>query len=168
MSFICHLDLVISHCFMKGFTLIELIVVIAIIGILAGIIVVATGGARTSARDARRVVDLQEVQIALEMYYNVYRSYPDDSGSPADSYDNLKDYLVPNYLSVLSKDPKDEDPYKYGYCASGTAAYVLWAGLEQYEDSLDNDYDTDLENCSCAIETEGGGAPPYEYCVKNP
>lgn len=59
----------------KGFTLIELLVVIAIIGLLASIVLVALNSARAKARDSRRMSDLHNVQLALEMYYDRYGTY---------------------------------------------------------------------------------------------
>ncbi len=47
--------------FKRGFTLIELMVVIAVIGILASIVLVSVNGGRAQARDAKRVEDLQSI-----------------------------------------------------------------------------------------------------------
>lgn len=60
----------------KGFTLIELLVVIAIIGLLASVVMVSLDSARGKGRDARRISDLRQMQIAVEMHYNNYGEYP--------------------------------------------------------------------------------------------
>lgn len=59
-----------------GFTLIELLVVIAIIGILSAVVLTTLEGARTKARDTRRVHDIKQLQLALEQYYLSNGHYP--------------------------------------------------------------------------------------------
>ncbi|MEK9175103.1 MAG: type II secretion system protein, partial [Patescibacteria group bacterium] len=54
----------------KGFTLIELLVVIAIIGILASVVLASLNSARAKSRDARRIADVKQIQLALELYYD--------------------------------------------------------------------------------------------------
>ena len=60
----------------KAFTLIELLVVIAIIGLLSTLSIIALNSARAKARDAKRVSDVKQIQVALEMYYNEMADYP--------------------------------------------------------------------------------------------
>ena len=72
-----------------GFTLIELLVVIAIIGLLSTLSIVALNSARARSRDARRVSDVKNIQMALEMYYNDHLKYPtstDDLASSSEAY----------------------------------------------------------------------------------
>ncbi|MDO8574966.1 MAG: prepilin-type N-terminal cleavage/methylation domain-containing protein [bacterium] len=60
----------------KGFTLLELLVVIGIIGLLASILVVNLTGARRRARDTKRVADIRNLQTASEDYYGKNGKYP--------------------------------------------------------------------------------------------
>ena len=61
----------------RGFTLIELLVVVAILGLLATIVAVSLTSARARARDARRVSDVRQLELALELYYAAHEEYPD-------------------------------------------------------------------------------------------
>lgn len=60
----------------KGFTLIELLVVISIIGLLSSVVLTSLGSARVKARDARRLSDLRQIILALELYYSDNDAYP--------------------------------------------------------------------------------------------
>ena len=67
----------------KGFTLIEILIVVAIIAILASVVLVGLGPTQQAGRDARRISDLHEVQNGLELYYNKCGYYPGTSSSLA-------------------------------------------------------------------------------------
>lgn len=61
-----------------GFTLIELIVVIAIIGLLSTVGLVALKSAREKSRDTKRIADIKTIETALELFYSTYNRYPDN------------------------------------------------------------------------------------------
>lgn len=60
----------------KGFTLIELMVVVAIVGLLASSILASLDNARGRARDASRIAEFREVMKSLELYRTNVGSYP--------------------------------------------------------------------------------------------
>lgn len=66
----------------SGFSLIELMVVISIIGFIASVILLGVSNARQKARDAKRVADMRLVSTLLENYFNSNRIYPTQA-SPA-------------------------------------------------------------------------------------
>ena len=61
---------------MRGFTVMELIIVIAIIGVLAGILVLSYDGVQANGRDAKRQSDMLSVKSQLEVYFNENGTYP--------------------------------------------------------------------------------------------
>ena len=67
----------------KGFTLIELIVVIAVIGILAGISIVGFGRYQLDTRNTRRSSSIISISEALEKYYDINGEYPSCSALSA-------------------------------------------------------------------------------------
>lgn len=102
----------------RGFTLIELLVVIAIIGILSSVVLASLNSARQKGRDAKRVSDISQIKLALELYFDSNRSYPTATSS-----------LVPSYIPVWPASPLAGDG-GYGYTASGTTGYILSAEIE--------------------------------------
>lgn len=62
----------------RGFTLIELLVVVSIIGTLATAGMVSYSSVRATARDAKRMSDVRQLQAALEIYYENHDAYPSD------------------------------------------------------------------------------------------
>ncbi len=112
----------------KAFTLIELLVVIAIIGILSTLAVVSLQNARKSARDAKRIADVKQMQTALELYFNDWQKYPVDviSGNQiASGTDHVYMVTVPSAPtpadSTTCSTVNDYDYYQVG---SGESYYL--------------------------------------------
>lgn len=61
-----------------GFTLVEILTVVAIIGTISSIGVVSYESVRASSRDVKRVSDLKQIQTAIELYFENNGRYPDD------------------------------------------------------------------------------------------
>lgn len=125
----------------KGFTLIELLVVIAIIGILSSVVLASLNTARAKGRDARRVSDIKQIQLALELYADQnLGKYPPTICTASVSCTAA---IAPTYISTLPKDPSTNNDYFYaalGGPASCTG-YHIGALLEQNNPVLTGDRD---------------------------
>ena len=115
----------------RGFTLIELLVVIAIIGLLSSIVLASLNGARKKGRDARRLADLKQLQVALELYYSSQASpgYP-VSTTVEDTKDVLTGLVSGGHISALPDDPLG-GAYHYVYkTTAGGTFYCLGTAFE--------------------------------------
>ena len=102
----------------KGFSIIELLVVVAVIGILVGITVISYVNIPKRARDSTRVEGIAAIAKALDLYYIDNGKFPSGkcttgctinsswSTTNDSSWANLEAALVPEYISSLPKDPK--------------------------------------------------------------
>lgn len=114
----------------RGFTLIELLVVIAIIGILSSVVLASLNSARESSRDARRLSDVRQYQLALELYFDDNSDYPTTG-------EGLEALVDGEYISATVTDPLGG---AYAYEASGTVDYCLGAALEgEVPENTDSD-----------------------------
>lgn len=98
--------------FLKGFTLLELLIVIAIIGILSTIAAVSYSSVQKKTRDTRRVNDMRSIQGAFEQYYSANNNAY--TCAPGTTY-------LPGGIPVDPK-PSPYDQY-VGACTGSTYTY---------------------------------------------
>lgn len=113
----------------RGFTLIEIMVVVIIIGLLAAVIVPSVMKRVDDAKVAKAKEDIQSLETALTMYYMDNSKYPTgDQGlgaliaQPADP--TLKNWKAGGYIERISKDPWGND-YVFTFPGTHGKAYDL-------------------------------------------
>ena len=127
----------------RGFTLIELMIVIAIVAVLSGIILSNMSDARKKGKDAQILTDLAQAKLALSNYYSVHGSYPNvstakESGSLVGGTEcsdinnpNWMPGMTPRYIPALPQSPLYTGPSGcaddagYGYGSDGTGYRFL-------------------------------------------
>ena len=140
-----------------AFTLIELLAVITIIGILAGLTLGAAGAVRRHGANSTAKAEVAALQAACDRYYADYNLYPSNSSiNPSSSFDpnNYKtagQVLFTNLVgsATLTAAPRTKryfepkpamvsvnyfiDPwgYAYGYNSDGTNAPLIWSTAGQ-------------------------------------
>ena len=105
----------------RGFTLLELLVVISLVGFLVGLGAVSYSKAQKDTRDARRKGDMKAVQSGFEEFYGENTRYPKDE-TEADTA----------VIGGLPIDPKNSGDYAYEVKYDGTlgVAYCACSLLE--------------------------------------
>lgn len=110
----------------SAFTLVELMVVVAVIGILAGIAVFNIPGIQKSARDSQRLSDLRQLQTILERVKVAEEAYP-LSNESYEVKDRAWGSLWNEYSYRVPKDPLPSQKYVY---VSDGLSYQLYAKFE--------------------------------------
>jgi prepilin-type N-terminal cleavage/methylation domain-containing protein len=156
---------------LSAFTLIELIVVVAIVGILATVVVINISKAQGKAKDTKRVADLQSIDkaIQLEAMTRPNATYYDSACNNvtwAVTDQNFSIFLIPSYMGKMPLDPVSRggaynNQYVYysektsqpdttkaghsgGSCDNPTYTsswYYLWTGLDTQNSKLANSTD---------------------------
>lgn len=118
----------------KGFTLIEILVVIAIIGALSALLVPNYMSTRERARDSQRKSDLKQIQKALEMYRQDQNPplYPTASAGRFGTCNNPFGSSTV-YMNKIPCDPLGPTPYYY-LPNNSTLTYTLCACIENKAD----------------------------------
>ncbi len=117
--------------FRKGFTLLEILIVLAVFGLLATLAVLSLNSARASLRDAQRLSDISVLRAGLSQYWLETASYPMsegvDLGAPGTNTDTLSangfvsrdDSSTTVYLQRVPVGPKGNEFYRYRGGAGG-------------------------------------------------
>lgn len=167
----------------RGFTLLEILLVVGIIAILAGIVIVAINPARQLARvrNTERQSDVKQIDSAITQYYIKNGSYPGnlstfatlteicDTGEESNVDDsectglvNLSE-LVPDYLTAIPTDPSaDEGNTEYTVMRGARLTTVApLTELETYAIAIG----TTTVLATGAVEGGGGGGGCDATCL---
>lgn len=161
----------------RAFTLVELIVVIAIIGVLATLGISSYVAAVRKSRDAKQKSDIHNVQQALILYRSDNGTYPLGSGtttSPTVTNVSNLSVLVPNYLQTLPTYSRATDGNHYSYLgktncttAGCHAFFLCTAVLEAPKESGANYSSQSNSSATCSYNASTSPGCVY-YCVTNP
>ncbi len=143
----------------KGFSLVEMIIVVALIGMLVAIVVLTWGNTVAQKNDTQRKSDLAVIQNALQKYYANTLAYPTSLTFGGTLSDGIQTYNIP-------KDPK---PLWREYCyepiiISGSTTYqkyTLYAKLERFPSGF-------VPPGGFSLPYLCSGNEDYNYLVTNP
>lgn len=126
----------------KGFTLIEMLVVISLIGILAALALVSFQNSQKQARDTQRKSDLRQYQNALESYGNMANGLYPHRSAGASAYSqlcaDLNTRIEPDMPCVQDPKNSSDTTFDYRYLSNGSGAvgsatatqYILYGKVE--------------------------------------
>ncbi len=140
----------------QAFTLIELLVAVAIMALLTAIIISNLTQAKGKSRDAKRVSDLAQMQLALELFFDRCNQYPSTLAITANN-NCPSNITLGTFISQIPTAPAPGS-YQYGV-KSDLSDYVLKATLESNNAALVDRYTGSVYSpiTSCT--------GTYDYCV---
>lgn len=107
-----------------GFTMIEMLIVVAVLGIIAMILIPNFMRARAQSLLATCQSDLHNIATALELFYNEQLIYPNSASWQSD-------LMAGGYIRAVPVSPIDRAPYAYATNATRTI-FVLSDGPDKY------------------------------------
>lgn len=107
----------------QGFTIVELLIVIVVIGILAALVITTYNGIQQKARNTERTTDINAVQGQLEAYYAEKGTYPSTADLGTNGANNVT-WIAAN-MKGLDKEALSDpnaNPHDYSLSNSGPVA----------------------------------------------
>lgn len=114
----------------KGFTFIELLVVISIITMIGSVAFIQMQAYRAKARDAEREREIGELQKALALYATNSRTFPIAAGTITGDDALSQALLNDGAIPAIPRDPMHTGSYVYGYDSPDGKSYTLIYSLE--------------------------------------
>ncbi len=143
----------------QGFTIVELLIVIVVIGILAALVITTYNGIQQKGRNTERTTDLKAIQGQLEAYYASNGRYPtlaDLNNQPAPP----SNWWIQDNMKGLDKealrDPKSA-PTNFQLASAATANQYAYSATADGGGACDNSA-TDCAKYTLTSRPEGGGA----------
>ena len=161
-----------------GFTLIELLVVISIIGLLSSVVLASLNTARQKARDARRIIDLKQLDLAIRLYRENTGGYPVCPPPPATS-EYISDssclgaiLISARLYSKIPLDPLNTGANRYQYWSSASDRFSIRTMFERKPLRFSHTYPAQTEPETCdgvsLIDSTGAKTWSYESVYPNP
>jgi prepilin-type N-terminal cleavage/methylation domain-containing protein len=149
----------------KGFTVLEFLVVVAIMAILVGLILVGLNVARANARDQEKIANLQRIALGIQQYHDICRQYPSDIDGQETCLDmngSTFETLVPDIMNFsVNQIPTGQNQIIYGYAPIALdqndldtcSGFHLWVKLERTNNTIEASRANSVGTAQCLSAT---------------
>jgi prepilin-type N-terminal cleavage/methylation domain-containing protein len=146
----------------KGFTLIEVLLAITIIGVLSGFVFVQMNGTANATKDTKRKADIELIKNALISYRSENYSNVPAEDCVIGTCTTLPTALEP-FLASLPNDPNSGSSYRYVSDGTDCTLYATLSDGSIYQYSCDTNQTSNVFPVDGACGSDDNGTFDYTY-----